>query len=194
MSTFAHRVLSAAALAKGTYEEVEADAGATGQALVVVGLASVAGGIGLLGPGMQTARSLVAGIVGSLIGWMAWASLTYLIGTRLLPEPDTKADLGELLRTIALPPPRVFSACQGVIPFIGLTVCAIASIWMLLAMIVAVRQALDYSSTVRAVGVCIIGWACRSWLPRSSGSSSRQRCPDREKAPPPSVCRTFTRD
>jgi hypothetical protein len=47
----------------------------------------------------------------------------------------------------------------GVVPFLGLAIYAIASIWMLLAMIVAVRQALDYRSTARAVGVCVIGWA-----------------------------------
>jgi hypothetical protein len=29
---------------------------------------------------------------------------------------------------------------------------------MLIAMVIAVRQALDYTSTLRAVGVCIIGW------------------------------------
>jgi hypothetical protein len=29
---------------------------------------------------------------------------------------------------------------------------------MLVAMVIAVRQALDYTSTFRAVGVCVIGW------------------------------------
>ena len=29
---------------------------------------------------------------------------------------------------------------------------------MLVAMVIAVRQALDYTSTLRAVGVCLIGW------------------------------------
>jgi hypothetical protein len=29
---------------------------------------------------------------------------------------------------------------------------------MLVAMVIAVRQALDYTSTSRAVGVCLIGW------------------------------------
>jgi hypothetical protein len=34
----------------------------------------------------------------------------------------------------------------------------IIGIWMLVAMVIAVRQALDYKSTLRAVGVCLIGW------------------------------------
>lgn len=160
MNTFARRVLGAMVLDRRTYEEVEADAGATGQAVGVVVLASVAGGIGVLGLGAaQTPQSLIAGIVGSLIGWMAWAALTYLIGTRLLPEPQTKADFGELLRTIAFASAPGFFRVLGAIPFLGGIIYAIASMWMLLAMIVAVRQALDYQSTGRAVGVCVVGWA-----------------------------------
>ena len=159
MNTLARRVLGAMVLDRRIYEEVEADAGATGQAVAVVALASVAGGIGLSGLGAQTSQSLAAGIVESLVGWMAWAALTYLIGTRLLPEPQTKADFGELLRTTAFASAPGFLRVLGVIPFLGLTIYTIASIWMLLAMIVAVRQALDYESTGRAVGVCVVGWA-----------------------------------
>ena len=159
MKTLARRVLGAMVLDRRTYEEVEADAGATGQALGVVALASVAGGIGVFGLGAQTPQSVVAGIVGSLIGWVAWAALTYLIGTRFLPEPQTRADLGELLRTIAFASAPGFFRVLGAIPFLGLTIYVVASIWMLLAMIVAVRQALDYQSTGRAVGVCVVGWA-----------------------------------
>lgn len=159
MNTFARRVLGAAVLDRRTYEEVEGDARATGQAVGVVVLASVAGGTGLLGLGAQPPQSLVAGILGSLIGWVAWAGLTYLIGTHLLPEPQTRANLGELLRTTAFASAPGFLRVLGVIPLLGLVIYAIASIWMLLAMIVAVRQALDYKSTGRAVGVCVVGWA-----------------------------------
>jgi hypothetical protein len=159
MNTFARRLLRAAALDRRTYEEVEADARATGQAVGVVVLASAAGGIGLLGVGAQTWQSLVAGLVGSLIGWMAWAALTYLIGTRLLAEPQTSADVGELLRTIGFASAPGILRALGAIPFLGLTIYAVVSIWMLLAMIVAVRQALDYKSTTRAIGVCVVGWA-----------------------------------
>ena len=157
--TFAQRVLGAARLDRRTYEEVEADAGATGEAVGVVVLASIAGGIGLLGFGAQTPQSLVAGISGSLIGWMAWATLTYLIGAHFLPEPQTRANVGELLRTIAFASAPGFLRVLGVIPYFGRTFYAIASIWMLVAMIVAVRQALDYKSTSRAVAVCAVGWA-----------------------------------
>lgn len=159
MSTFAQRVFGAAVLDRRIYEEVEADVRSNGQAVAVVVLASVSGGIGVLGLGAQTPQSLALGIVGSLIGWLAWAALTYLIGTHLLPEPQTRADVGELLRTIAFASAPGLLRVLALIPVLGLTIYAIASVWMLLAMIVAVRQALDYRSTARAVVVCIVGWA-----------------------------------
>ena len=93
-----------------------------------------------------------------MVGWFLWAYITYIVGTKLLPQPQTKADHGELLRTIG------FSSSPGVlralnfIPVIGSFITFVANIWMLVAMIIAVRQALDYDSTLRAVGVCVIGW------------------------------------
>ena len=41
---------------------------------------------------------------------------------------------------------------------VGPLVFAIASIWQLVAMVVAIRQALDYRSTWRALGVAVIGF------------------------------------
>jgi hypothetical protein len=94
----------------------------------------------------------------SLVGWYIWAYLTYFIGTKLLPEPQTKADHGELLRTIGFSSSPGLIRVLGIIPVLRSIVFAIAGIWMLAAMVIAVRQALDYSSTLRAIGVCLIGW------------------------------------
>ena len=159
MTTFPRRVVGAAALDARTYEEVEADRQASAQAAAVVLLAGIAGGIGLLGAGVPTLASLIAGVIGSLLGWVSWAALTFFIGTRLLPEPQTKADVGELLRTIAFASAPGLLRVLGVVPLVGPSIYALVSIWMLVAMIVAVRQALDYRSTARAVAVCIAGWA-----------------------------------
>ena len=145
-------------LDRRVYEEVEGDRQASFQAAVVVLLASIAGGIGLLGLGAPAPPSLVAGVVGSLVGWVAWAALTFLIGTHLFPEPQTEADIGELLRTIAFASAPGVLRLFGLVPFVGAAIYALASIWMLVAMIVAIRQALDYTSTARAVAVCIAGW------------------------------------
>jgi hypothetical protein len=101
--------------------------------------------------------------IGALIGWFIWAGVTYLIGTKLLPEPQTKADMGELLRTIGFSASPGVLRIFGIIPVIGMLVSFAASIWMLVAMVIAVRQALDYQSTGRAVGVCIIGFVIQ-WI------------------------------
>jgi hypothetical protein len=152
--TFVERMVGAAKLDVRVYEEVEGDQSATPQALAVVVLAAVAGGIGV-GAGI---RGLVFGTIGGLLGWAVWAWLTYFIGTRLLPEPDTKADIGELLRTIGFASSPGILRVAGIVPILGPIVIVVSAVWTLVAVVVAVRQSLDYRSTGRAIGVCIIGW------------------------------------
>lgn len=86
------------------------------------------------------------------------SDLTYFIGTRWLPEPQTRADHGGLLRTIGFSSAPGLIRVLGIIPGLRGIVFSVAGIWMLVAMVIAVRQALDYKSTWRAIGVCVIGW------------------------------------
>jgi len=157
MSTFIERMIGAAKLDVHTYEEVEADATATTQAMAVVVLSSLAQGIAGLTQG-GGAFGFVAGAMGALIGWFIWAFLVYIIGTKIIPEPQTRSNLGELLRTTGFSASPGLLRVLGVIPLLGGLIMVAVSIWMLIAMIIAVRQALDYKSTGRAVGVCLIGW------------------------------------
>jgi Yip1 domain len=152
--TFVERMVGAAKLDVRVYEEVEADRSATPQALAVVVLSAVAGGIGV-GAGI---RGLVVGTLAGLVGWAAWAWLIYFIGTRWLPEPDTKADIGELLRTIGFATSPGILRVVGIVPVLGGIVFVVSAVWTLVAVVIAVRQALDYRSTGRAIGVCLIGW------------------------------------
>jgi len=148
-------MVRAAKLDVHTFEEVEADEKATSQALGVVVLAAIAAGIGTKGGG------LVGILIGSLVAlasWYIWAYITYWIGTKLLAEPGTRASHGELLRTIGFSASPGLLRILGVIPPVREIVFLVAGIWMLVAMIIAVRTALDYTSTWRAVGVCAIGW------------------------------------
>ena len=156
MANFINRIIRAAKLDVALYEEVEADRSALGQAMGVVVLSSIAAGIG----SRSTAGlfGMLMGVVVALVGWYIWAYLTYFIGTKLLPEPQTKADHGELLRTIGFSSSPGLIRVLGIIPVLQSIVFPVAAIWMLVAMVIAVRQALDYSSTLRAVGVCLIGW------------------------------------
>ena len=163
MASFVERVIGAAKLDAQTYEEVEADKGAIGQALTVVVLSSIAGGIGAAaGQGEATGTAMVILAVVytiiDLIGWFIWAFLTFLIGTKLMPEPQTQSDMGELLRTTGFSAAPGMLKVLGVVPFLGVVVRIVVYVWMLAAFVVAVRQALDYQSTGRAIVVCLIGW------------------------------------
>ena len=156
MKRFVKRILGASLLDANTYEEVEADNSANIEAPIVVVLSAIATGIGSIG------NSGVSGILWHSLAavalWYIWAYVTYFIGTRFLPTSETVADHGELLRTIG------FSSAPGilrllmVIPPIAFPVFVLTMIWMLVSMVIAVRQALDYTSTIRAATVCAIGF------------------------------------
>lgn len=160
MTNFKDRIIRAAKLDVNLYEEVEADKGALRQAMGVVVLSSIAAGLGSIE--RIGFSGILIGTITALISWYVWAYLTYFIGTKLLPEPKTKADHGELLRTVGFSSSPGLIRVLGIIPGLARIVFLVAAIWMLVAMVIAVRQALDYQSTLRAVGVCIIGWVIQA--------------------------------
>jgi len=161
MSQFIDRMIRAAKLDVNLYEEVEADKTAIGQATGVVVLSSLAAGVGSISMG---GSHWLLGTIVALVGWYIWAYLTYFIGTKFLPEGQTSADHGELLRTIGFSSSPGLIRVLGIIPALTGLVFLVAGIWMLIAMVIAVRQALDYTSTGRAIGVCIIGWIIQAIL------------------------------
>ncbi len=156
MEQLTDRIIRAAKLDDSLYEEVEADTGAMGQAVLVVILSSVAAGIGRIAEGGLSGIITVTMI--SLLAWYIWAYLTFFIGTRWLPQEQTDATPGELLRTIGFSSAPGLIRVLGIVPVLTEPVFLLAAVWMLVAMVVAVRQALDYSNLWRAVGVCTVGW------------------------------------
>jgi hypothetical protein len=158
MHRFISRIVGAARLSALTYEEVEADATATAQALLVVALSSISAGLGVLRLGDGRPGVFIFVSVLAFAGWAVWALLTLQIGAGLLREPETKADIGELLRTTGFASAPGLLRIFALIPGTTAAVFAITTVWMFLAMIVAIRQALDYRSTARVVAVCAMGW------------------------------------
>ena len=156
MSLLIQRMLRAAKLEAAFFEEVEADRSALGQAVAVVVISSLAAGLGMAG--VRTPVGVLAAVFGALIGWFLWSWLTWLIGTRILRTPETEADYGQLLRTIGFASAPGVLRIFGGLPLIGRLILTVAQIWMLAAMVVAVRQALDFRGTGRAVAVCLLGW------------------------------------
>ena len=156
MSTFSQRMVRAAQLDMPIYKEVRVDTQATGQAMGVVVLSSIAQGIGAFALG--GIRGFALGTVTALIGWFVWATIVYLIGTKILPEPQTRSDVGELLRTTGFASSPGLLRVLGLVPGLGFWIVVAVSVWIFMAMVIAVRQALDYESLERAVGVCLFGW------------------------------------
>jgi hypothetical protein len=156
MQNYINRIIRAAKLDVGLYEEVEADKSAMGQAIGVVILSSMAAGLGSME--QIGIKGIFLGAITALIGWYVWAYITYFIGVKILPEHQTKSSHDELLRTIGFSSSPGLIRILAVIPGISGIIFLVSSIWMLMAMVIAVRQALNYQSTLRAIGVCIIGW------------------------------------
>jgi hypothetical protein len=173
MTSFPYRLFGAAALDVGIYEEVEADRGATVQAALVVVASSLAAGIGAYGLTGRSGASLVAGALIwsalALVGWAAWSLLVFEIGGRLMPGTQTRVDVTELLRTIGFSTAPGILCVLGIMPEVARPAFILAVVWMLVSMVVAVRQALDYESTGRAVAVCAIGWILSGLLVLATG-------------------------
>ena len=150
------RVTGVLRLQPRAFEDIEADTRANGQALAIVVLSSLAAGIG--GGFIGGPVGMVAEALGAVVGWVMWAGVTYLLGARLLPERDTRTDMGELLRVMGYSSAPTFFTVFAALPVLGRAVPSIVSFWLLATTVLAVRQALDYRSTLRAFAVVIIGW------------------------------------
>jgi len=145
------RMIGAATLDIQTFEEVEADPTATGQAAAVVAMAAIAAGIGLAREGLWAA---LVSPVWALVAWLLWAGVTFLIGTRLLGGTAT---WGELLRTLGFAQSPGVLYLVGILPLVGGLVRLILPFWILAAGIIGIRQALDFS-TGKAILTALLGW------------------------------------
>ena len=150
------RMIGAATLNVHVYEEVEADKSATWQAFGVVVLVALVSGIGFLFTGGIS--GLIGAIIFALIGWGLWALIIYWIGSTLFRTSRTKADWGQLLRTLGFAQSPGVLRIFGLIPIIGPVIFFATILWQMATTVVAVRQALDYTSTLRAVGVVLVAF------------------------------------
>lgn len=146
------RLMGVLRLDPAAYEEIEHDGSATTQAAIIVVAVAIASGIGTITEGIG---GFIGGILAALLGWVIFAGLVYLVGTRLLATPATSASWEEVARTMGFAYTPNLLAVFGFIPILGWIVALIGAIWALVASIVAIRQALDFS-TGRAIGTALI--------------------------------------
>ena len=153
--SYAERLYKAITLNVEFYESVEADKSLTRQAMMTVALVAIVQGFVVAG---IAPIALAQGVLGSIIKWFIWAFFIAFVGTKILPEPETESNTGELLRTLGFAYAPGLLVVFKFVPLIGFFIEPLVAILQLAAMTVAVRQALDFSSTVRAVGVCIVAF------------------------------------
>jgi hypothetical protein len=158
MTLFLRRFFGALVFDASAFEDVEADRAAMLQSLAVVALAAMAGGIGAIGVGMTGVTGWLVGVAAVLGGWLVWITALAVIGTNVFREPQTRSGFAELVRTMgfAMAPGvfLAFAAMRAAAPI----VVTIVAVWIVASTVIAMRQALDYRSTARAIAVCIVGW------------------------------------
>ncbi len=155
-SGFGERLVRAAKVEVSLYEEVKEDITSFQQAMATVILASLATGIGA-GLHVGFGAMIIETFIG-LLTWFVWALLAFWFGTRLLPEPQTSKDIGRFLRAVGFSSAPGLIRVLGIIPPIQNVVFFVSSLWMLVAVVIAIRQSLNYGSTGRAIAVCAIGF------------------------------------
>src|SRR5215212_7051787 len=161
MASLGERMVGAMKADVKTFQEIEADPNAMGQAvtvIVIAGVAALVGNIFRNGPFLG-----VMSLILTLIEYALWSLLVVLIGTKVMPEPTTKADFNEAFRVIGFTAsPGVFYVL-AIVPFLGPLISLVIGIWMIVIGVIAVREVLDYSNTGRAIIVCLIA-ACVVWV------------------------------
>jgi len=154
--TFGDRVVGAMKLDPNAFEDVERDATAIGQSVGVIVLAAVAEGIGWIYYGGLT--GIVRGAFSAVIGFLVWSLIIWLVGTKLMPEPATKADFPETFRVLGFAAAPGLANVLTIIPIIGWLLWFVILLWRMAAMVIAVKQVLDYSTIGKAIVVVLIGF------------------------------------
>jgi hypothetical protein len=154
--TFGDRLIGALKLDPTTFEDIERDPTAMGQAVGVIALAAVSAGIGNVWYGGIS--GILFGIITNLIGYLFWAVVIWLVGTKVMPDPATKADFPETFRVIAFAAAPMVLGVVTIIPLLGWLILFVLWLWSIAAMVIAVKAVLDYTDTFKAVIVVVIGF------------------------------------
>lgn len=149
---FLERVAGVMKLDVNTYEEIEADESATGQAAMVVAIVAIVGGLlaGVAAPlaGGSFLGAFLGQLIIAFVAWIIWAYVTYYVGTGIF---GSKATTGQLLRVLGFAQAPLI---LGVIPLIG---AFIGSLWTLACAFIAIRQGLDLDNT-KAIMTAIVAF------------------------------------
>ena len=158
MAQIADRMIRAAKLDASLYDEIARDETTMGEAVTVVLIATAAAGLGaaLAGP-----LGLIGGAVVALVGWFVQAALAFYIGTKIIPDSDTRTDFPAVLRVTGYASAPGVVAALGFIPLLGGLRVIKTRIWQLAAFIVAIRVVMNFDGNGKAIMVVLIGWVVK---------------------------------
>src|SRR4029453_8865861 len=156
MASFGERVVGAMRLDANTFEEIERDPTAMGQAVGVIVLAAVSSGLGNLFRGGMS--GIVGNVIIALIGYVVWSVLVWIIGTKVIPDPGTKADFAETFRVIGFAAAPGVLGIAAIVPILGYLVMLVIWLWQIAAMVIAVEAVLGYDTIGNGVIVVVIGF------------------------------------
>ena len=126
---------------KSVYIEAKNKPGFLRFSLLIVLLVSLCTGIGTIN--LTNDSSVIRDLLSSIIGWLIWTSIIFVIGVKLLKNSST---FSQLARTLGLAYSPGVLNILGLISFISIPVLAITSIWTVISFIFALKHALEISA------------------------------------------------
>ncbi len=148
------RIVRAIRLDWTVFSEIALDRGALKEAALIVAIVSFLSAVGA-----GIARSSFGAFIGDwlagiLLGWIGWAIITYVVGTRMF-NGDT--DIPEMLRVLGYANAPTLLGLLGFIRCIGWIFTLVGVLLALVAAILAIREAMDFD-TENAIVTAVIGW------------------------------------
>ncbi len=145
------RIVGVFKLDVATFESIEHDESATGQAGMIVLAVGVLSGLGSVAAssfigGTGAAGGFLSSLLGTFLSWFVWSFLTFFIGTRLF---GGEANMGEMLRVIGFAYTPQF---LGIVPCLG---GLVGLVWSLAAAFIGIRQGLDISNGKTALTILV---------------------------------------
>jgi Yip1-like protein len=142
------RMVAAALLDRSAYAEISADASANGQAFLVVVLAGIFNGLGLVG--RLGTWGISTGVSAVVFGWFVWTAVIFVIGRLLGLRQDDRS----LLRAAAFTNTPSLLLVLGIVPGLGPVVLWPVVAWQLAATAVAVQAVFEVGRW-RAVAISL---------------------------------------
>ncbi len=156
MRVLIERMLRAIRLDPSLYGEVIQQPEALSQTIRIVIISGISAGIGSLGRGGVMGALIVS--IGAIISWVIWAYFVMAFGMKVMPESEVIVNQGDFFRAIGFSSAPGVIRVLGIVPYLYFISVFIGHIWMIVSMVVAVKQVLNYKTDLQAFKVCLIGW------------------------------------